>query len=243
MRLARASSIVSALSLLASTTALATPAAALAATGDQPTIAYYRTIVANSNALSAVRVTENGYMAIDSYIGKVSSLRWEWGGKLPSGYIRAKETITYRQANRQISWISDLLTPVTQPGYEIPVLLLMTRGGDYAGYATATGSARCFYRYPASNFPYSGGHPLWSTGGNFEPRVRHGNQVKVTSTYRSGGRSVTEVDTVDATTKLFTGSVQHFGKGTAPSATAYTAVDTYKTLVPAPRLPNIPLCK
>ena len=128
-----------------------------------------------------------------------------------------------------------------------PMEVYVAKGGDYYGFFT-NGANQVGCWNPATGttawmnkdfVPSSG----WRTYGNFKPIISKGSRVLITSTYPiSDGATVIETDSINAATKLFTGSTYHVSRSTklvnAPYSYSLTETDPTTALT----APSLTLC-
>ncbi|HEV3268323.1 MAG TPA: hypothetical protein VGZ68_07960 [Acidimicrobiales bacterium] len=243
----------SALLIVASLGLALAPAAAGATkvpwSGNAAAVAFYRTAVATTNALPVIQDVQLGYYWLwdDAYISGSTGpfeLNWGYATKPSANMVRAQATFLISMTGGKQSWYT--VTFAAGPAID-PLELYVTPSGDYWGYLTkgssqvgcwshATGTTA----WIAKDFTVGA---QWRTYGRFSPLVTRGSRVLVTSTYTNvDGAKVTETDSINATSKLFTGSVIHVSRSTKPvyAAHSYSLVETDPTT--APVAPSVTLC-
>jgi hypothetical protein len=223
------------------------------ATGDGAAIRLFRDVAANTNARPAVQVVQSGYMAETAHVGSPASFAYRWGfGAVPKGFVRSTETITYAQHQGRVAWVTDVLTAAAPGCHRAsgcpqlpPIELFVTRVAAFAGVVGGpNGAVGCFEREPFANVPYRAGGRWWTAIGDFRPLIVRGNQVLVTVTYAwSDGQHVIERDSIDRTTRLFTASTFHVGRGTAAAEPPFSFAQRDTALTYTPPAPAVSICR
>jgi hypothetical protein len=235
--------------------AVAPAALAAGPTGDTATIALVRAIAANTNAQTAIEIVQSGYMTESRHVGTPASFSFRWGyGGVPSGSVRATETITYAQWHGDVRWLTDVLRAVPAacpkgqtcpPGPSIaPIELFVTRAAAFAGVVDEPhGVVGCFEHESFKAVPYRAGEPWWSAVGDYRPKVTRGNQTLVTDTYSwADGQHVTEIDSIDNKTRLFSASVFHVARGASAALVGFSFAQRDTALATAPAAPRVTRC-
>ena len=250
---ARHASVIGALALAAWCGAAVPPALAAGPTGDPATIALVRAIAANTNAQPAVQIAQSGYMTESSHVGTPSSFSFRWGfGGVPSGSVRATETITYTQLHGKVRWLVDVLraaSPTCPAGQTCPPIapieLFVTKAAAFAGIVDEPhGVVGCFEHESFKSVPYRAGAQWWSAVGDYRPTVTRGNQTLVTDTYSwADSQHVTEIDSINDKARLFSASVFHVAHGASATQVGFSFAqhDTVLAKVPAP--PRVTRCR
>ncbi len=225
--------------------------------GNAAAIAYYRTSVAKTNSLPALRDVYIGYYWIwdnANVIGRGGNsqfkLYWGYASKPAAEMVRANATFVSSLVDGKQSWYVVSFTNPCAIGSTCassiaPLDIYVTKSGDYWGYQL-NGSSQVNCWHPATQTAawiektFTLGAP-WKTYGKYSPLVKKGNRVFATSTYTNQGAKVTETDSIDATSKFFTGSVYHVGRSTKFAATSYSVFETDPASVPA--APSLSLCR
>jgi len=229
--------------------ALATPGLALGAgaTGNAKAIAYYRVAVSTTNHLKSYEISQTGYVRIYSTVGKVNVSRWVWGNQqFQPGYYATNEKIEVAQRAGRVIWYEDTLRPIVPRCRSklciaiYPIQFYITRTAAYEGIITRGTNASCFYKEQFANVPYRAGSAYWVTYGYFYPMSTTGGLTRITSKYSNGAQKVTETDTINRTTKIFTASTYHFAAAGRYRAYAYKA--RYSPLKSTPKPPTISIC-
>jgi hypothetical protein len=224
--------------------------------GNAAAVAYYRTSVAMTNSQPVFQDVTTGYYWFwdDASVGGAKSrfgLFWGYATKPAADMVRAQATSEIQMVGGKQSWFTITFASLCSGsicGSSIaPMELYVTKGGDYYGYyASGSNQVGCWnkatgsYAFIGNAFYPSTG---WRTFGKFSPIVTKGNQVLITSTYPiSDGSKVTETDSIDSATKLFTGSTYHVSRSTKPvnAPFSYSVVETHpSTTLTAP---TVTLC-
>lgn len=228
--------------------------------GNAAAIALYRQAVAATNALATLQDVYHGYYWMwdnATALGDRGSfnLRWGYATKPVANMVAATATEVIHSAAGKQSWYTVVFTPTCASGSNCvssmkPIEFYIAPGGGYWGFAKSAGHVSCWNR-AARDAPWinkdfvvstSG---TWSTYGHFLPLITRGNQILVTSTYVShqDGATVTETDSINASTKLFTGSTYRVSRSTHPvyAAHRYAVVET--DLTSSPSAPVLHLCR
>jgi hypothetical protein len=225
--------------------------------GNAAAVAYYRTSVAKTNSLPALQDVELGYYWIwDNANVSGSSgqfeLSWGYASKPAAGMVRAEATFVYTLVGGRQSWyVVTFVSPCASGstcGTSIdPLELYVTKSGDYWGYdTTGSGQVGCWNQATGTTAWIDKDFTVgaaWRTYGKFSPLVRKGNRVFATSIFTNvDGAKVTETDSIDSTSKLFTGSIIHVGRSTKPvfAAHSYSLIETDPSSAPA--APSLTLC-
>ncbi len=230
--------------------------AALAAgpTGDKATIALVRAIASNMNTRPGIEIVQSGYMTESSHVGTPNSFSYRWGfGGVPSGSVRATETITYVQLHGRVLWLTDVLRPAPcpkgqtcPPGPSIaPIELFVTTAAAFAGVVDKPhGVVGCFEHESFKSVPYRAGQPWWSAVGDYRPKVTRGNQTLVTDTYAwADGQHVIEIDSINDKARLFGASVFHVARGASATEIGFSFSQRDTVLSRSPGAPRVTRCK
>jgi hypothetical protein len=222
-------------------------------TGDGAAIRLFRGVAAHTNAQPAMQVVQSGYMEEASHVGSPRSFSYRWGfGAVPRGYVRSTETITYAQHDGRVVWLTDVLAAPLPGCREVSgcpqlegIELFVTRVAAFAGVVDGPdGAVGCFERESASKVPYRAGGRWWTALGNFRPLVIRGNQALVTVTYAwADGQHVIERDSVDESTRLFSATTFHVGRGAKGSESAFSFAQKDTALTYAPPAPKVTICR
>jgi hypothetical protein len=252
MPLARRAAAVGALGLAVCLGTLAGAASASGPTGDRATIALVEAIAANTNAQPAMQVDQSGYMTESKVVGSPATFSFRWGyGGVPKGSVRATETITYTQLHGKVRWLTDVLraVPATCPQGQTcptiaPIELFVTKAIALAGVVDEPhGVVGCFEHESFKDVPYRAGEPWWSAVGDYRPKVTRGNQTLVTDTYSwADGQHVTEIDSIDNKTRLFTASVFHVAHGASTAQVGFSFAQRDVVLAKVPAPPRVTRC-
>jgi len=240
---------------------LVTPAESGAAktpwSGNAAAVAYYRTSVARTNSLPVLQDVELGYYWIWDNANVSGSkaqfeLNWGYASKPAADMVRAKATFVYSLVGGRQSWyVATFVSPCASGstcGTVIdPLEIYVTKSGDYWGYdLKGSSQVGCWNRATGTtawiNRDFTVG-AQWRTYGKYSPLVRKGNRVLATSIYTNvDGAKVTETDSIDSNSKLFTGGIVHVGRSTKPAfaAHSYSFFETDPTSAPA--APSLSLC-
>ena len=225
--------------------------------GNAAAVAYYRTSSAMTNSLPVFQDVTTGYYWLwdDANVGGANSrfeLNWGYATKPAADMVRAQATYEIQMIGGKQSWYTITFASLCASGSVCgssiaPMELYVTKGGDFYGfYASGSNRVSCWTKATGSTAwigkefqPGTG----WTTIGKFSPIVTKGNQVLITSTYPiSDGSKVTETDSIDSATKLFTGSTYHVSRSTKPvyAPFSYSVVETHpSTTLTAP---TVSLC-
>lgn len=231
--------------------------------GNAAAIAFYRTAVATTNALPMLQDVTRGDLWIwDNAYATGSKgafyMSWSYAHRPASYLVAAESTTEYRFVGAKEIWYTTTYAPLCASGTVCvstvkPLEIYVTRGGDFWGYTTGSTPVGCWNRASASkntawmNKDFAVSRKAkgeWRTYGHFLPMVTQGNQVLITSTYPNGrgGAVVLETDSINATTKLFTGSVYHVGRSTHPVYAPYSYTVSETDPTPPLTPPSIHLC-
>lgn len=225
--------------------------------GTAAAVAYYRTSVAKTNALPVLQDVELGYYWFwdDAYVSGNSGqfeLNWGYASRPAANMVRAQATFVIAMVGGTQSWYTVTFASLCASGNVCgssiaPLELYVTKAGDYWGYySKGSSQVGCWNRttgttaWLGKDFKVGLG---WRTYGKFNPIVTKGNRVLITSTYANvEGAKVTETDSIDSTSKLFTGSTVHVSRSTKPvySAHSYSFSETDPST--APTAPTVSLC-
>lgn len=238
---------------VASVLAGAAPALGAGSTGDGAAIRLFRAVAAHTNAQPAMQVVQSGYMAETIHVGSPASFAYRWGfGAVPAGYVRSTETITYAQHDGRVVWVTDVLDAPAPGCHQVagcrqlaPIELFVTRTAAFAGVVDGPqATVGCFEREPFTNVPYRAGGRWWTAIGDFRPLIVRGNQALVTVTYAfSNGQHVIERDSIDVSTRLFSASTFHVGRGTTRSEAPFSFAQRDTALTYAPPAPKVTRCR
>lgn len=235
------------------TLVVAPVAGAAAPTGDPATIAFVRAIASNTNLQPAIVLLQTGYVTESSHVGTPATFSYKWGfGGVPSGSVRATETITYVQAHGRVVWLTDVLRAVRPtcsagtscPPVPAPIELFVTKAIAFAGVVDRThGGVGCFEHESFNSVPYRAGQHWWTAVGDYRPKIIRGNQTLVTDTYAwADGQHVTELDSINNKARLFGASVFHVAHGAAPKEVGFSFAQKDTALASAPRAPSVTRC-
>jgi hypothetical protein len=167
------------------------------ASGDPPTIAFYKQVQASYKSVPAVRVQRRGFLWYTDTV-KGSLVRWVDGKKPPAGagYRPATESIIMLLTNGIVTKYVDT---AKAPGLP-PLTLIEDSTGFWVALNTKTGG--CYHR-STRTADVAGWHsPFVGVYGTFAPMTTQGSTVVVTSTYPwLTGELATETDDISASTK------------------------------------------
>jgi hypothetical protein len=244
---------VAVFSALANVAAASTPWS-----GNAAAIAYYRKAVANTNALKVIQDVSHGYYWLwDSGYSSGTSgefqLNWGFPTKPAADMISAQATVTLRMLHGKTSWYTVIFAAPCAKSTSCsatidPLEFYVTKGGVVWGYLTkGTDTVACWNHTNATSAwipkDFTAGTVWWKTSGDYRPIHRGKTAVLITSTYKySDGAAVTETDSINPTTRLFTGSTYLVGKSTHPvdEPYHYSVVETDPTSIP--HAPSIKIC-
>jgi hypothetical protein len=224
--------------------------------GNPAAIAYYRQAVAKTNALPALQdVYHRYYWLYDdaSVTGAKGAFDLAWGyPKRPASYyVAATGTDLVRMVKGKSSWYTLTVAPSCGGGICVssaePLEILVTKGGDFWGYVRSGTQAACWNHATGNsawiNKDYKSGSAWWSTTGYYRPIVHQGNQVLITSIYPNSDKAtITETDSINATTKLFTGSKYKVSASPNHAYPAHSYSITETDPKAAPHAPKVHLC-
>ena len=148
------------------------------ASGDPPTIAFYKQVQASYKSVPAVRVQRRGFLWYTDKV-KGSLVRWVNGKKPPAGagYRPATESIIMLLTNGVVTKYVDT---AKAPGLP-PLTLIEDSTGFWVALNTKTGGC---YNASKRSADVAGWHsPFVGVYGTFAPMTTQGNTVVVTSTY------------------------------------------------------------
>jgi hypothetical protein len=189
------------------------------ASGDPPTIAFYKQVQASYKTVSAVRVQRRGFLWYTDSV-KGSLVRWVNGKKPPAGagYRPATESIIMLLTNGSVTKYVDT---AKAPGLP-PLTLIEDSTGFWVALNTKTGGC---YHASSRAADVAGWHdPFVGVYGSFAPMTTQGSTVTVTSTYPwLSGELATETDHISATTKHLD---SYTVKVTGTSPITFTATNT-----------------
>lgn len=227
-------------------------------TGNATTISFYAKATKKANALGAfTQVTHRYYFY--SYTSP-SDWKLSWGTPTPStGERRVNETTVQRIVHGKTLWVLNTFatpcaTTASCTSTLTPLRLYVTKSATY--WTVLSGpkeSPQCWTKAAGATSwmrkDFIVGGQVWYVDAapgtidlHYAPLVHRGNFVDVTSTYKyvSDLDGVSEVDTINTKTMLFTQSVYHIG-GTA-TFKAVTYYDTYSEPTTLPVAPRLNLC-
>jgi len=206
-------------------------AVALGASGDPPTIAFYKQVQASYRSVAAVRVERTGFLWYTDTV-KGSLVRWLNGRRPPvgAGYKPATESIIALLSGGRVTKYVDT---AKAPGLP-PLTLIEDSTGFWAALNTETGG--CFHASTRAADVAGWHSPFVAVFGTFAPMTQQGRTVIVTSTYPwIAGELATEVDHISATTKHLD-SYTITVTGSAPITFSATDQDIpVPSFVPAPK--------
>lgn len=243
--------------LLSDATARASATGDTTATGDPATIALYTSAANNLDNQSGYAQVATGAF----FLGDSSATNWylSWDVSHPrySWQQPVVENSLFAVVHRKIAWDTITWTPACPTGRLCvstltSVRFFSERGASFWAILNgAHGTATCWY--PATKTtawinqdfnsttqsPWYVGSSPYTYAPDYRPLVRHGGAVTVTSTYDyKYGARVTEIDTINARTHLFTESVVHVAPYKSYQGFSVTTAIT----VASPALPHIVLC-
>jgi hypothetical protein len=233
--------------------ASAAQAPRVGATGDAPTIAFYRVVVANTNAQHVEQqVYVHDYWIADHDSKNPADARFALvrGPTRLRGFVAVNATVVYRQVHSVPDWETWTFAAACTGGSACtsritPVEFYVTGNGDFWGFQHHN-TVACWYHAAGKsawiNSEWTTGQP-WVVYGHFKPKVVHGNQVLVTSTYATGGGGVArEVDSINKVRRLFGASsiLQSATRHPKLPGYSYTITTSYPKHKPKP--PKIRVC-
>ena len=185
----------------------------LAATGNAAAIAFYRKVVAATDAQSSLYFT---YSAAQTLV-RVKNLgggrlSWLMADPPKAGYNPAMGAVWAGAIHGRTTFIAETVLPTSVADGYVSFELVLTPRGEVM-LSPPSSSQACLGR--TTGKPYVGlytrtGDPIgYSLTGRFSPLRRVGDTVYVTSTYPWGAQTAIEVDTISATTYLPSRSVYH----------------------------------
>jgi len=226
--------------------------------GNAASIAYYRQAVANTNALPALQDVELGYYWLwdGGYrAGTQGEFKLYWGhATRPSpDLVAARATFTVRLVGGKEQWYTVNFAPACASGTSCnssiePLEFYVTKGEDLWGYVTrGSNTVGCWNHINSTSAWIAQDFTIvttwWKTAGKYRAMIKSATRVLITSTYTySDGSAVTETDSIDPATKLFTGSTYLVGKSTHPvnAPYHYSMVETDPTSPPT--APKVEIC-
>jgi hypothetical protein len=247
--------------VVASSLALACAAVANASrtapTGPAPTVSYYVRTSDNFNKLTFLDTTYSGDYWLLYETNGSWRFWWDDKNKPAAGAIAVSGAEVTAMSHGKQVWATYVWTATCAAGHICfstltPLEFSFDQTRDY--YAELTGThdtPGCWTPSTVSWFKgwNSYGAPLWypgtstsfATASNFRPMVKVGQTVTVTSTYSYTGdkAKVTEIDTIDATTDLFTKSQLQVGKGDASYDGPYVENAVYSVPKATPKAPKL----
>ncbi len=261
MRILSKSVVIAALTMVvvASPTGASTLSSHAKPTGDAATIALYAKAVNTINSLPAVTEVTHDYY----FYAYTSPQQWRlaWGTPAAPAANEHRVDLTAELRvvrGRTVSAIDTFATPcaTTSPctSTQPPLEIYVTKAASY--WTVLVGPKRtpqCWTRAGGATSwlrsDFTVGEFVWYVGNSpgysepdYRPMVRHGNNVAITSSYvyQKTGLKITEADTINTKTSLFTHTVYHVG------ATPTSKPDTYTIAVlkpgSVPKSPSIDLC-
>ncbi len=227
-------------------------------TGDKATIAYYTAVTHNFNSKPAD--TEElrgayflGYYGSGWYVS-LDTARPRYSWQHP---VSLDELLVV--SHDKIVWGTVTLSPTCRArpacgSTTTPLRFFFEHGASYwSALSGPHGAPRCWYRaaggtaWVNTDFNMTGQQPWYvgndpyTTEPHYGPMVHDGRFVKVTSTYSyRNGAAVTEIDTINAATKLFTAEILRVGAFKA--SPAYTSTGSLSVLSRAPARPSLAAC-
>jgi hypothetical protein len=226
--------------------------------GNAAAISYYRKAVTNNNDLKVIQDVSHGYYWLfDSGYSEGASagfqLNWGYPTKPVANMISAQATFTLRMVKGKTKWYTVTFAAPCAKSTSCsatidPLEFYVTKGAVVWGYLTkGTTRVACWNQTNALSAwmhkDFVAGTAWWKTSGDYRAMIKSATRVLVTSTYEySDGAPVTETDSINPATKLFTGSTYQVGKSTHPvyKPYHYSIVETDPTSVPT--APSIKIC-
>ena len=211
----------------------------LAATGNAAAIAFYRKVVAATDAQSSIHYT---YSAAQTLV-RVKNLgggrlNWLMADPPKAGYNPAMGSVWAGAIHGRTTFVAQTVLPTSAADGYISFELVLTPRGEVM-LSPPSSSQACLGR--TTGKPYVGlytrtGEPIGAgLLGRFSPLRRVGDTVYVTSTYPWGAQTAIEVDTISATTYLPSRSVVHvLPHHGIPGFTFAQDSITWGTTAPAP---------
>ncbi len=183
------------------------------ASGNAAAIAFYRKVVAATDAQSSIHFT---YSAAETLVRVANlgggRLSWLMADPPKAGYRPARGAVWASASRGKTTFVAETVAPSSPADGYAPFELVLTPRGEIMMSASSVAGVQSCEGHTTGG-PYVGldtstGHPIgYSLVGRFSPLRRQGDTVYVTSTYTWGPQPVVEVDTVSATTYLPSRSV------------------------------------
>jgi hypothetical protein len=249
---------------IASSLTVAFPANATAPrtkpTGPAKTLAYYLKTSDNMNKLPYLSEVSNG----DFWLLYYTNGSWELWANQPkkpaADAVAVTDTEITASSHGKIVWSKMVFAAECASGQVCfstltPVEFYFDQKNAYFARLTGTDDTPgCWTQATATTDSWiknwnSDGSPNWypgtstsfATASAFQPMVTKGDTVTVTSTYSytSDKAKVTEVDSIDSKTVLFTATSLTVGKGAGKDEPAYKNKTTFSVPKSAPKAPKL----
>ncbi|MGH2856441.1 MAG: hypothetical protein ACRDMJ_03040 [Solirubrobacteraceae bacterium] len=229
-------------------TALGMAAAAGAAIGGNPNgVKLARQVNAAYAKVSAVTVSESGFVTMRASQGRVSSFNWAWGtGGVPHGWVSAREREVAALAHgRLVWWRDDLTPPPCGSGIcsQVPVEVVVDRAGAFFAFGSAAHHGCYGHLHGSTPVTFGSswtlGEPWGAEQGTLAAPVTGGRSPALTSTYPWGRQRATETDVMTAATDLVRSATLRIVGAGRP---ALNARARYGYPAKAPAAPLVKLC-
>lgn len=228
-------------------------------TGNPATIAYYTTVTNRFNDQPSNVVVAGGAFWLGYSSPTDFTLSWDRPHRTASYQQPVDETIVSGVAHQKVVWEEITWSYACPPGHVCvstlpPLRFFITKHAGYWEILSGPNhTASCWDTATASNAwinqdfnstgtkPWYVGSSPFATSPNYLPMVVQGHEVKVTSTYKfKYGAAVREVDTIDASTHLFTATtvkVSPYGR-----YLGYSLKETISVPKKAAKPPKVHVC-